>query len=60
MIKLGFEGHLTGFDINTAHFVGNHAPLADVEACYSPHKDPIYGDDTNVKFFFFIIIKIHV
>ncbi|CAB4408752.1 unnamed protein product [Rhizophagus irregularis] len=47
VIKLGFEGYLTGFDINTAHFVGNHAPLADVEACYSPHKDPIYGDDTN-------------
>jgi allantoicase len=50
VIKLGFEGHLTGFDIDTTHFIGNQAPLADIEACYSPHKDPLHDDDTNVKF----------
>jgi allantoicase len=55
VIKLGFEGYLTGFDIDTAHFVGNQAPLADVEACYSPHKDPVYDDDTNVNFIIFLL-----
>jgi allantoicase len=50
VIKLGFEGHLTGFDIDTTHFIGNQAPLADIEACYSPHKDPLNYDDTNLKF----------
>ena len=47
MIKLAFEGYITGFDIDTAYFDGNQAPLADVEACYSPHND--YDDDINVS-----------
>ncbi|CAI2194550.1 3935_t:CDS:2, partial [Funneliformis geosporum] len=45
VIKLGFEGHITGFDIDTSYFEGNQAPLADVEACYSPHHD--HGNNTN-------------
>ncbi|CAG8504519.1 15367_t:CDS:2 [Acaulospora morrowiae] len=42
VIKLGFTGHITGFDIDTTYFNGNHAPIADVEACYSPDRDPIH------------------
>ncbi|CAG8591150.1 10859_t:CDS:2 [Racocetra fulgida] len=40
-------GKVTGFDIDTAHFTGNHAPFASVEACYSPKSDPKHGDDTE-------------
>ncbi|RKP39518.1 allantoicase-like protein, partial [Dimargaris cristalligena] len=34
IIKLGFSGCIAGFDIDTAHFNGNHAPVASVDACY--------------------------
>ncbi|CAG8446113.1 9288_t:CDS:10 [Ambispora gerdemannii] len=40
IIKLGFAGHITGFDIDTSHFNGNQAPAAIVNACYSPNGDP--------------------
>eukprot|EP01116_Phalansterium_solitarium_P019613 TRINITY_DN5548_c0_g1_i1.p1 TRINITY_DN5548_c0_g1~~TRINITY_DN5548_c0_g1_i1.p1 ORF type:complete len:375 (+),score=102.80 TRINITY_DN5548_c0_g1_i1:63-1187(+) len=32
LIKLGASGVIHGFDIDTAHFLGNHAPAASVEA----------------------------
>ncbi|CAG8697025.1 16938_t:CDS:2 [Dentiscutata erythropus] len=47
IVKLGFMGKIVGFDIDTAHFNGNHAPLASVEACCSPKSDPKHGDDTE-------------
>ncbi|CAG8549745.1 4017_t:CDS:10 [Ambispora leptoticha] len=45
IIKLGFAGHIAGFDIDTTHFNGNQAPAAAVNACYSPNVDP--GDETK-------------
>ncbi|CAG8624603.1 11630_t:CDS:2 [Funneliformis caledonium] len=47
VIKLGFEGHITGFDIDTSYFEGNQAPMADVEACFSPNHD--YDNNTNIQ-----------
>ncbi|CAG8719354.1 6858_t:CDS:2, partial [Cetraspora pellucida] len=47
VIKLGFMAKIVGFDIDTAHFDGNHAPVASVEACYSPKFDPKHGDNTE-------------
>ncbi|CAG8653445.1 20206_t:CDS:2 [Gigaspora margarita] len=47
VIKLGFMGKIVGFDIDTAHFNGNHASFASVEACYSPKNDPKHGDYTE-------------
>ncbi|KAJ1971650.1 Allantoicase [Dimargaris xerosporica] len=41
IIKLAFPGIIAGFDIDTAHFTGNHAPVASVDACFV--------DDTTVK-----------
>ena len=32
IIKLGAEGKIKGFDIDTNHFLGNHPPFASVEA----------------------------
>ena len=32
IIKLGAEGIIKGFDIDTNHFLGNHPPFASVEA----------------------------
>ena len=40
IIKLGAEGRIRGFDIDTNHFLGNHPPFASVEA--------INLGDTNV------------
>ncbi|CAJ0913914.1 8115_t:CDS:2, partial [Entrophospora sp. SA101] len=44
VIKLGFPGYVNGFDIDTSHFIGNHAPFADVECCCMIDKDPIHND----------------
>ncbi|KAJ1974130.1 Allantoicase [Dimargaris verticillata] len=41
IIKLAFPGIIAGFDIDTAHFTGNHAPVASVDACFV--------DDTTAK-----------
>ncbi|CAG8433581.1 10901_t:CDS:10 [Diversispora eburnea] len=46
VIKLGYAGHITGFNIDTAHFNGNHAPIANVEVCYS-EKNPLHTDNTE-------------
>lgn len=32
IIKLGAEGKIKGFDIDTNHFLGNHPPFASIEA----------------------------
>lgn len=34
IIKLGAEGKIKGFDIDTNHFLGNHPPFASVEAIH--------------------------
>jgi allantoicase len=39
IIKLGASGIISGVDIDTNFFLGNHPPFASVEACY------INGDD---------------
>jgi allantoicase len=36
VIRLGLPGALRGFDIDTAHFVGNHPAYASVEAIEAP------------------------
>ena len=34
IIKLGAEGIINGFDIDTNHFLGNHPPFASIEAIH--------------------------
>ncbi|PRQ00011.1 allantoicase [Enhygromyxa salina] len=36
VLRLGARGHLRALDLDTSHFLGNHAPLARVEACDAP------------------------
>jgi allantoicase len=35
ILRLGVPGRLHTLDIDTAYFLGNHAPIASVEACYA-------------------------
>ncbi len=39
IIKLGLPGEVRAFDIDTNHFLGNHAPYASVEGAYAPGAD---------------------
>jgi len=39
ILRLGVAGVVQSFDIDTAHFLGNHAPIASIEACYAPDCD---------------------
>ncbi|KAG8900342.1 Allantoicase [Tulasnella sp. 408] len=45
IIKLGTPGHIIGFDIDTAHFNGNEAPQASVEALFMSEGDPTQTDE---------------
>jgi allantoicase len=36
IIELGVRGCISGFDIDTAHFLGNHPPFASIDACRAP------------------------
>lgn len=36
VIRLGVRGELRAFDVDTSHFLGNHAPLARIDACDVP------------------------
>jgi allantoicase len=36
VLKLGAPGRVYGFDIDTAHFIGNHPPFAAVEGVWAP------------------------
>lgn len=36
IISLGLPGEVRAFDIDTNHFLGNHAPYASVEGVYAP------------------------
>jgi allantoicase len=41
VIRLGVRGELQAFDVDTSHFLGNHAPLARIEACDVPGADSL-------------------
>ncbi len=40
VLKLGAPGRVYGFDIDTAHFVGNHPPFAAVDGLHAPASTP--------------------
>ncbi|MEO8588493.1 MAG: allantoicase [Flavobacteriales bacterium] len=37
VIQLGAAGVIKGFEVDTAHFLGNHPPHCSIDACYAPH-----------------------
>lgn len=40
LINLGHHCHIKGFEFDTRHFSGNHAPAASVQACLSNEEQP--------------------
>ncbi len=38
VVRLGCSGVVKAIDIDTNHFLGNHAPIASVEGCHMPHS----------------------
>ncbi|RKP14724.1 galactose-binding domain-like protein, partial [Piptocephalis cylindrospora] len=40
IVRLGYAGIISAFDIDTAHFKGNHAPFASVEGTFSTQETP--------------------
>jgi allantoicase len=46
VIRLGVRGELRAFDVDTSHFLGNHAPLARIEACDMPGADSLADLDS--------------
>ncbi|KAK9760747.1 Allantoicase [Basidiobolus ranarum] len=49
IIQLGFPGTVVGFDIDTAHFTGNHAPVASVEGCFVSDDELNKGEPPNYQ-----------
>ncbi len=45
VVRLGIPGLVKGFDVETSHFTGNHAPEVSVDACTSTARIP--GDDAD-------------
>jgi len=45
IIKLGAEGSVFGFDVDTTHFNGNEAPQVSVDALYAPGDEPPLSND---------------
>ncbi|KAI9488302.1 galactose-binding domain-like protein [Zychaea mexicana] len=41
IIKLGFAGSVSGFDIDTSFFTGNQAPAASVDAVFCPEGEDL-------------------
>lgn len=39
VIQLGAVGTIKGFDVDTAHFLGNQPQACSIEACYAPDGD---------------------
>ena len=37
VIQLGAAGTIKGFDVDTAHFLGNQPQACSIEACYAPN-----------------------
>lgn len=40
IIQLGAAGTIKGFDVDTAHFLGNQPQACSIEACYAPNGLP--------------------
>jgi allantoicase len=36
VLQLGAAGVIKGFEVDTAHFLGNHPPHCSIDACYAP------------------------
>jgi allantoicase len=49
VIKLATTGKITGFDIDTNFFLGNHPPHASVEACLLPQDQSVIDWESEVK-----------
>ena len=45
IIQLGAAGTITGFDVDTAHFLGNQPQACSIEACYAPNGLPSENGD---------------
>ena len=45
VVRLGSEGLVAGFEIDTSHFTGNYPPGAEIEVCRS--SEPVPGDDAG-------------
>ena len=45
VVRLGAQGIVAGFEIDTSHFTGNYPPGAEIEICRS--ADAIPGDDAG-------------
>ncbi|KAJ1729626.1 Allantoicase [Coemansia sp. BCRC 34490] len=39
IVQLGYAGAIYGFDIDTSHFTGNHAPVVSIEAANATEAD---------------------
>ncbi|PRQ05610.1 allantoicase [Enhygromyxa salina] len=53
VIQLGVRGQLRALNLDTSHFLGNHAPLARVDACHCPDArslDALPGPDADQWF----------
>jgi allantoicase len=50
IIRLGApSGYIVGFDIDTAHFSGNEAPAASVQALFAEAREKPQADDARVS-----------
>lgn len=47
ILRLGYTGIVSAFDIATTHFTGNHAPYASVEGTFTTQESP--GPHCQVK-----------
>ncbi|KAL0093454.1 Allantoicase [Phycomyces blakesleeanus] len=47
IIKLGFPGSLSGFDIDTSYFIGNQASAASVEATFALDGEDVESKNTK-------------
>lgn len=45
IIQLGAVGAIKGFDVDTAHFLGNQPQACSIEACYAPNGLPNENGD---------------
>jgi len=45
ILKLGINGFIKGFDIDTSFFIGNYPPYASIEACFV--EEEISNDDLS-------------
>ena len=60
IIQLATPGKITGFDIDTNFFLGNHPPHASIEAVYLNDADPVKDWDSNAIAWKEILPKSHL